>query len=539
MPLWERVKEFLGVESEPTPAQRTLSADNTPAVLGQGYGGSAAARINRLTLDFIGRNSSADQDLFSDNKRLRARARLLALDNPFARKFIQMCRQNVIGQSGIMVKSTVTNAHGKETADTDRINLRIDEEWNKWCKRGRCTADGKFSFADVQLLVIGNIAREGENLLKKVYGRQFNESGFALQFLDNDQLDDSMMMALGNGSAVRMGVEVDPYRKPVAYHLWSGHPNDILGGNRERKRVPASDIIHTAVWERPGQTRGYTWMIASIIAMNQYGRYEEAVIVAARASAAKYATIETAYPTDGSMGFEDEDDDGDDTNVDGTKFMSGNAGEIETLDIGQTLNFTDPRFPTTTHKDFTQTMLRNVASGLLVMYPSLANDLEGVNFSSIRAGLIDERDMWRMVQRFFTDSFIADVRSSWLRMALLTTLQDITLTPDQMEQYSARARGWEWVDPQKDANASILELGEGFTTLEIKCAQKGLDWQEVAKQRKREQDYLAKLGVVYGVDITGDQGGKGVAAGDESQVTKEGGAAKSRQIQRVSREDSR
>ena len=78
--------------------------------------------------------------------------------------------------------------------------------------------------------------------------------------------------------------------------------------------------------------------------------------------------------------------------------MSGNTGEAMVMDPGQHVNFIDPRFPTNTHKEFMQSVLRNISSALLVMYPSLANDLEGVNFSSIRAGLVDERDMWRIVQ---------------------------------------------------------------------------------------------------------------------------------------------
>ncbi len=504
--------------------KRTMSPQSSPAVLqgsgGSNAGGFAAAKINRLTMDFIASSRSADQDLFGDNIRLRARARKLALDNPFARKFLQMVRQNVVGaaEGGIQLKSTVTSVNDKDTSQTEYINKRIDEEWQRWGKRGRCTACGRFSWADVQLQAIANIAREGENLVKFVYGDQFNETRFALQPLDNDQLDDTMMQGLGSGGEIRMGVEVDQYRKPLAYWLWDGHPYDVIAQSRQRKRIGAEFIVHTAVWERPGQTRGYTWMAASILAMNQYARYEEAVIVASRASAAKFMVVEQ----DAAEGYtgEDEDREGNDTNADGTQLMTANAGEALMLDVGQKANFIDPKFPTTTHKEFTQTMLRNVASGLLVMYPSLGNDLEGVNFSSIRAGLIDERDMWKIVQRWFGECFCAPVRMAWLRMALLTTLRDITLTPQQMEQFSIRGRGWEWVDPAKDAQATILKLGEGLSTYEIDCAKLGLDWQDVAKQRKKEQDYFAKLGVVYGVDITGDQGGKGVAAGDENEAAK-------------------
>lgn len=499
--------------------KRALGPNSIPG-LGSGelFGGQGfkAAKATRLTADFLVSQRSADQDLFGDNIRLRARARKLAIDTPFARKFLQMVKQNVVGPHGVLMRPEIKNQNGAETAATKRANERILEEWKKWTEKGRCTADGKFSLVAVQHLAITNVAREGENLVKDVFGRQFNECGYALQLLDNDQLDDTMMQALGDGGSIRMGVEVDQYRRPLAYHLFTGHPYDILPGNRERKRIPADLITHTAVWERPGQTRGYTWMSASILPMNQYAGYEESVEVAARASAAKYAVIEKDYPE--GWGPEDEDQEGDDTNTDGTNLMTANAGELPELDYGEHLNFMDPRFPTSQHKEYTQTKLRNIASGLCVQYPSLANDLEGVNFSSIRAGLVDERDMWRVIQAWFITDFLKPIYLKWLKMALLTTLADLTLTPDQMEMVRWLPRGWEWVDPQKDANATILKLGEGLDTYERACADRGLYWEDVAEQRAKEQKTFNELGVQFGVDITGDQAGKGVAAGAEDDV---------------------
>ena len=509
------------------PSRRTLSLQNNPALVGQGSGsGFAAAKPTRLTMDFIARSRSADQDLFGDNLRLRARARTLAVDNPHAKKFLQMLVQNVIGANGILMQSKVVGVNGNETELTKAINERINEEWKRWGRMGRCTADGKMTWVGVQQMAIKNCGREGENLTKFVYSRSFNETAMALQLLDNDQLDDTMaMQQLANGGEIRMGVEVDQYRRPQAYHLWSGHPNDMTSRNRDRKRIPAEDICHTAVWERPGQTRGYTWLSASMLSLNQYNRYEEAVTVAARASAAKFCVIEEDYPEGVEFGeSDDEDAEGNGRNADGTAMSTANAGEMPVLEVGQHANFIDPRFPTTTHKDFTQTILRNVSSGLLVSYPFLANDLEGVNFSSIRAGLVDERDCWRVIQRWFIDSFCEPTRLKWLQMALLTTLSDITLTPAQMEQCSWRPRGWEWVDPLKDADAVVLKRGNGLTTYSRELANQGLDFDEITDELVYEQELLKRKGLTIGTDITGDQAGKGVAAGAEADAAEaEGG----------------
>jgi len=509
-------------------ARRTL--ENIPGLIpGSGAGGFAAAKINRLTMDFIARSRSADQDLFGDNIRLRARARDLAVNNPFARKFLAMCVQNVVGPHGVLMQAKITGKNGKVTAETKVINEKIESAFRDWCETGSCTADGKFSWVEYQQMAIKNVAREGENLVKFVYCRGFNPVGFALQPLDNDQLDDTMMIGNIDGSSIRMGVEVDKYRKPLAYHLWNGHPQDIVASDRRRMRVPATEIVHTAVWERPGQTRGYTWFAAAILALNQYAGWDEATLVAARASAAKFLVIENEFE-DGYTG-EDEDEAGDSVNTDGTQMMTADAGEALNLDPGAKANFIDPRFPMNSHKEFSQTCLRSIATALLVSYPSLANDLEGVNFSSIRAGLLDERDSWRVIQHWFITHLHKPVFAAWLRMALLTTLADLELTPQQCKQITWRARGWDWVDPQKDANATILKLSNGLTTYSEALAERGLDFEETMDQRASEQKYVEDLQkrftlrnpVTLGTDLAGDQGGKGVAAGAEEDVTAEGG----------------
>lgn len=518
----------------PPIAKRSLSPQNSPALLGApgGSGGFAAARVNRLTADFVAKWRSADQDLYGDNIMLRGRARKLAVDNPFGRKFLAMVGQNIVGPAGILMQAKVTNENGKSTAETKKINRRIEEEWKRWGRVGRCTADGRFSWSELQLMAIKNCAREGENLVKDVYGRQFNETGYALQPLDNDQLDDTMMQATGNGGSIRMGVEVDQYRRPLAYHLWSGHPNDIMPGVRERVRVPAAEVTHTAIWERPAQSRGYTWMAASILSLNMYGGYTEAELVAARMSAAKFMVIQQQV-ADGFSG--DEDEAGDDTNEDGTQIMSGNSGEAMVLDPGQTANFIDPKHPTQAFRDFTRTTIRNIASGLLVSYPSLANDLEGVNFSSIRAGLLDERDCWRILQRWFIDHFCEPIFQKWLRMALLTTLSDINLSPAQREQISWKPRGWDWVDPLKDAQAMVLKLQNGLITYADALASLGLDFEELMTERAREQAFIEALGVKLGTDIRGiaDTADDGAAAQQDGS----GGdsADNSRTLKRVSR----
>ena len=77
----------------------------------------------------------------------------------------------------------------------------------------------------------------------------------------------------------------------------------------------------------------------------------------------------------------------------------------------------------------------------------------------------------------------------------------------------------------KDAQAIVLKLGEGLSTHTTSSARRRATTGRSSRcsgRRSRPSSKLGTYGVVYGVDITGDQGGKGVAAGDEKEAAATG-----------------
>ncbi|MFK5284093.1 phage portal protein, partial [Lacticaseibacillus paracasei] len=69
--------------------------------------------------------------------------------------------------------------------------------------------------------------------------------GFALQHIDAALVDEDFNQAAGVGiNAVRLGVEVDKWNRPVAYHVFTAHQSDGIAGagRRERQRIPADEM---------------------------------------------------------------------------------------------------------------------------------------------------------------------------------------------------------------------------------------------------------------------------------------------------------
>ena len=66
-------------------------------------------------------------------------------------------------------------------------------------------------------------------------------------------------------------------------------------------------------------------------------------------------------------------------------------------------------------------------------------------------------------------------------------------------------RGWEWVDPVKDANANQAELNLGTKTRADILAQKGMDIEEVFNQLKAEEQLAESIGISIGSNMNNQE----------------------------------
>ena len=111
---------------------------------------------------------------------------------------------------------------------------------------------------------------------------------------------------------------------------------------------------------------------------------------------------------------------------------------------------------------FVKACLRSVASGLGVSYNSLSGDLEGVNYSSIRAGLLEEREELKGVQRFVIEHVVDPIFREGLSYALLSEGLDLPAAKlDKFEMVEWKPRRWQWVDPLKDTQANVMSVANG------------------------------------------------------------------------------
>jgi lambda family phage portal protein len=449
----------------------------------------------RLTFDWVAAILSADQEIKGNMRVLRARARELSRNNPVAKSYLKILVANVLGEKGIGYKARVRN---NDQSLNSAFNTKIETAWEDWCKAGNCTVDRMMSYRGVQTLVLKNMATDGEVFIRMVRGFD-NKYRFALQLIDADQVDHLFSrFASKQENEIRMGIEVDAWGCPVAYHVNEKHPSD-LGGSLIRTRIPADQIRHVCDPDRISQTRGITWFHPCMVEMRMLNGYVEAELVAARTGAAKMGFLEY---TDASS-YEA-------PNPDAKYRIEAQPGVIETLPPGMKFTAWNLDHPGNAFPSFMKAMLRFVASAMGVSYNALASDLEGVNYSSMRSGLLIERDQWKMCQSLMKEQMLQPIFESWISMALLSgALVLDTRDPARFLEGKWEPRGWMWVDPLKDVQSSILAIGAGLDSRDRIIAEQGADVEEIFESLSEEKKLAEKYDLNLQIDAKAPVVGKG------------------------------
>ena len=452
------------------------------------------ARVSRLTADWVTSGTSADSEIKSSFKSLRNRARQLVRDNDYARQAVRAIQNNVIGH-GIRHQGQVKML-GADRLD-EVINGQIHEQWERWMHKSRCDVSGILGFHDIERLLIRSMAESGEVFIRMIK-RPFGDSRvpFALQVLEADYLIDDDVPQAAEGNTVRMGIEVDQYLRPQAYHFYANHPGDTYAGNARttgrRIRVPADEVIHLFLPERPGQTRGVTWFASALMRLHMLQGYEEAEVVRARASSALMGFITS--PEGELIG---------DAVYEGERVSEFQPGVFKYLQPGESVTVPDLNSPDGQLEPFTRSMLRAVAAGVGVSFESISKNFSESNYSSSRLSLLEERDTYRVLQRYMIENFHQQVFEQWLDMAVLSgalNLPGYESNPDRYRASRWVPRSWEWVDPQREVDAYKTAVRCGFKTLGQVIAEQGGDLDDVLVARQAELAMLDEMDIVTDTD---------------------------------------
>jgi len=190
-----------------------------------------------------------------------------------------------------------------------------------------------------------------------------------------------------------------------------------------------------------------------------------------------------------------------------------NAGEeVEFADVKDSGDFAS----------FIRTGLQAFASGAGLSEYQVSGNLEGISYSSIRAGLLEFRRKCEQFQHaVFIYQVCYPVYRRWLREAMLALVFGIPLMnqyvkdPEPFEDVHWVTPGWPWVDPEKEIKAYERGARDGFTSRTVVCSTQGTDAADIDAQQAADNARADALGLSY------DSDGRKVLTGKNAGFTEE------------------
>lgn len=459
----------------------------------------SAAKASNLNYGWGRNTTTEDNDIYQSLEALRARSRSLSQNNPIFKHYLMLLDNNVVGKDGF--KLQVLGKDNKNVLDLDG-NAAVERSFRDWTKSQNCDITEKKNFNQICSLIVKSVAKDGEALIRFVAGSasKDNKYGFKLQVLNIDRLDVKYNADLNNGNYIRMGVEIDHFGRPVAYHLkkFSNKAIDWASGTYETEfeRIPATEMLHIFLSENAEQTRGVPWAHAVILSLKDFDEFDEACLNAGKIGASSSIYLERAsgVSTNQIADFQHEN---------GEFISEIGMGEIRSLPQGTTFKSFEAKYPSDAYQIYTKRLLQKIAGGLGLSQIFLGNDTEDLNYSTARTIIVEERSYYATLQHFIIENVLNKVYEKFLQQALLNKMiKKDTFNNMPIEEmykfldYKFIGRSWEWVDPLKEIQATLLEYKNGMKPLSTILNEKSLNLAEVMLQYKRDSEIIkANLGI--------------------------------------------
>lgn len=450
-----------------------------------------AASMGRRFSGWYTSGAGVNQTVLSSALTLRDRCRDAVRNNPVANRAVRSFVANAIG-TGIKPQSLHPDPE---------VRRRIHKAWRRWVDSADST--GNCDFYGLQTLALTSMLESGEVFLR-LRPRRMGDLEVPLQIqaieADNCPLD---LTVTRDQNQIRMGIEFSPIDRIVAYHMYRYHPADVLLTGQMNTLpipVPAQSVAHMFEPMRPGQVRGLPRLAPVLARLFDLEQYNDAEVVRK-----KVASLVAGFVLKSDLAASVA---GEGSLVDGIKPAAWEPGQLIELLPGEDVKFSEPTDVGDNYEKFEKSQLRRIAAAVGLTYEQLTGDLSDVNYSSIRAGLVEfRRQMEAFQHQVVVHRLCRPIWRAWLEQAALAGVIDANdFEANYWDYLDVKwiPQGWQWVDPEKEINAALKGIRAGLTTRTEVIASTGYDPEEIDAEWAADRDRAEALGNVYETDPAKD-----------------------------------
>ena len=456
-----------------------------------------AAAATRRTTGWTPATSDINTLVFRNSDTLRSRSRDMVRRNPWATNALDAFVGNSIG-TGIKPQSLHPDPETKE---------QIQSLWLRWTDEADAT--GLTDFYGLQAIACRSVMEAGECFIR--LRPRLPKDGLLvplqLQLLEAEHLPTAETRKLENGNYIRAGIEFNGIGRRVAYHLYREHPGDTSNpiASTELVRVPAEAVLHLFRPLRPGQLRGQPWLTQVLIKLHELDQYDDAELVRKKTAAMFAGFITKNAPQDSLIGESTAD-------ATGVALAGMEPGTLQVLLPGEDVTFSAPADVGASYETFMRVQLRSIAAGMGITYEQLTGDLTGVNYSSIRAGLLEFRRRCEQFQhQVIVFQMCRPIWRSWLQAAVLSGALSKAAAGTDAKWIPP---GFAWVDPLKDIKAQIMAVRAGFKSRAEVVSEQGYDAEAIDREIAADNARADELGLEYDSDARKETNEASAAPGD-------------------------
>ncbi len=442
--------------------------------------------------------------LSAEGDELRRRCRGMVRKNHWARCAQDSYVANCIG-TGIKPQSLHPDPE---------IRKLLHSEFARWTDEA--DSEGLTDFYGLQALMMREMFEAGE-VITRLRSRLPEDSlrvPMQLQLIESEHLPFTLNQLNGK-NVIRSGIEFTPFGRREAYWLYREHPG--LGAltmsvtANEPVRITARDqaglpmVLHNFVPLRAGQYRGQPWLAPVMITLYELDQFVDAVLVRQKLANMFVGWQRRSDLNDpGPMLATPTLPDGQESAEEGVGFGKLEPGTILDMDPGDTLEFSDPPGPGSEFGEFLKIMLHAFASGVGVPYEQITWDLEKVNYSSIRTGMLEFRRRCEQLQfAVVVYQFCRPIWNRWINDAVMAGVIPKPSTPrgwDELRAVKWRTPKWAWVDPLKDTTAAVQAIRAGLQSRDGYIHELGEDPEVIDQEVSDGNARADALGNVYDSD---------------------------------------
>lgn len=458
---------------------------------------------------------------------IRDRARDMVRNSGYAAGAVRSYVDNVIGWNLRPLASPDAARLGLTSQEARDVATQMEQAWDDWANHPGATADVTRQATGGALLAqaFRDYLVDGECLALLLARRTESPYRTALQLVDTDRL--SQPVNASQSPEFRDGIAFNQDGAPLTYFIRRGHPADRMINSgadrfewdpRPRSVMGMPLVLHVFERLRPGQIRGVSRFAPVLRNIRMLKSYSDAERQAAVLSAILAMTITSPFDHDllasmmgGGPAAEGAKDLKALQDARGKYDPVALAGvDIKTLYPGEELQVHAPNRPNTAFGDFMAAGLAEVSSGFGGRsYEQFTGDWSRSNYSSARGGMVEA---WKTVladRARFAAGFVRPLYFAVIQEAIdLGRVQ----FPRHAAPFEGHAAAWcraqwigparGWVDPVKEAQAAVLRMTSGLSTLQAEAAEQGQDFETTATQIAREQEFLSRLGQAHPAGAT-------------------------------------